>query len=65
MYEKFPSRKIQSMLSYFEAEIVNNIVEAYRVKTTSSLSEDKLLNVHKNIQTNLFSRSLIYMNLVL
>jgi len=40
---------------FFQAELINNILEAYKFKNNQSLSDEKLMNVHKNISTTFFS----------
>ncbi|CAD8065423.1 unnamed protein product [Paramecium primaurelia] len=61
-YDQYPSHKIQSTLIYFQAELQNNFIEAYRIKNLTSISEQQLIDIEQNLQVSLFSKDVIYIN---
>ncbi|CAK74645.1 unnamed protein product (macronuclear) [Paramecium tetraurelia] len=61
-YDQYPSHKIQSMLIYFQAELQNNFIEAYRIKNLTSISEQQLIDIEQNLQISLFSKEVVYMS---
>ena len=53
------------MITFFYAELLNNYVEAYKIKNYTSISDEKLITMHKNIDTQFLSRNLVFLNIVL
>ncbi|CAD8209753.1 unnamed protein product [Paramecium octaurelia] len=67
LYKYFPSQRIQSLHTYFQGELLENYLYAHKITCNSSISDEKLINVHSNAQQKhaLFNKDLIYMNVKL
>lgn len=48
LYKYFPSQRIQSLCTYFYGELIGNYLDAHKLTCNSSISDEKLLNVHNN-----------------
>ncbi|KAM3134253.1 hypothetical protein pb186bvf_013673 [Paramecium bursaria] len=60
-YEQFPSQKLQSVICFFQAEILNNYLKAFKIANFNAVSDDKLINMRKNLKVNLFAKNVVYM----
>ncbi|CAK64039.1 unnamed protein product (macronuclear) [Paramecium tetraurelia] len=60
-YSQFPSQKIQSINCFFQSELLNNYLTAYKLANFSTIADEKLLNMRKNIKINLFGKNVVYM----
>ncbi|CAD8075108.1 unnamed protein product [Paramecium sonneborni] len=64
-YSQFPSQKIQSINCFFQSEILNNYLSAFKLSNFSTIADDKLINMKKNLKINLFGKNVVYMILYL
>ncbi|CAD8072198.1 unnamed protein product [Paramecium sonneborni] len=60
-YTKFPSQKIQSINCFFQSELLNNYLTAFKLANFSTIADEKLLNMKKNLKINLFGKNVIHM----
>lgn len=61
LFYEFPSRKMQSILSFYQAEIVNNYMTAYKVINYNTMSDTALVKIQKNHMIDLLSQSVQYL----
>lgn len=54
-------QKIQSLMTFFQAELLNNYFQAFKIQNIASLSEEKLMNISKSFEIQFFSENLAYM----
>ncbi|CAK74653.1 unnamed protein product (macronuclear) [Paramecium tetraurelia] len=64
-YQSFPSRKIQSILTFYQAEILNNFIEAFKYKALTSMPDEQLINMDSNIRSTFFTKKVVYLNITL
>ncbi|CAD8072172.1 unnamed protein product [Paramecium sonneborni] len=64
-YQQFPSLKLQSILVFYQGEILNNYIEAYKYKNLTSMPEEQLINMDVNIKAAFFSKKVVYLNIQL
>ncbi|CAK64015.1 unnamed protein product (macronuclear) [Paramecium tetraurelia] len=64
-YQQFPSLKIQSILVFYQGEILNNFIEAHKYKNLTSMPEEQLINMDVSIKTAFFSKKVVYLNIQL
>ncbi|CAD8161279.1 unnamed protein product [Paramecium octaurelia] len=64
-YSQFPSQKIQSINCFFQSEILNNYLSAFKLSNFSTIADDKLINMKKNLKINLFGKNVVHMILYL
>ncbi|CAD8066521.1 unnamed protein product [Paramecium sonneborni] len=64
-YQQFPSLKLQSILVFYQGEILSNYIEAQKFKNLTSIPEEQLINMNANIKTAFFSKKVVYLNLQL
>ncbi|CAD8176313.1 unnamed protein product [Paramecium octaurelia] len=60
-YSQFPSQKIQSINCFFQSEIMNNYLSAFKLSNFSTIADDKLINMKKNLKINLFGKNVVHM----
>ncbi|CAD8103515.1 unnamed protein product [Paramecium sonneborni] len=60
LYDQFPSRKMQALNTFLQAELMNNYFSAYKLNTVASISDEKLLKMQSQISIDLFSSKLDY-----
>ncbi|CAK86883.1 unnamed protein product (macronuclear) [Paramecium tetraurelia] len=60
LYDQFPSRKMQALNTFLQAELMNNYFSAYKLTTVASISDEKLLKMQSQISIDLFSSKLDY-----
>ncbi|CAD8182788.1 unnamed protein product [Paramecium pentaurelia] len=67
LYKYFPSQRIQSLYTYCQGEIFDNYLDAHKITCNTSISDEKLNNLHNNTdaQYTLFNKDLIYINVKL
>ncbi|CAD8124570.1 unnamed protein product [Paramecium sonneborni] len=67
LFKYFPSQRIQSLYTYFQGELLENYLQAHKITCYSSISDEKLINVHNNANQKfaLINKNLIYMNIKL
>ncbi|CAD8198258.1 unnamed protein product [Paramecium pentaurelia] len=67
LYKYFPSQRIQSLYTYFQGELLDNYLYAHKITCNSSISDEKLINVHSNTDQKhaFFNKDLIYLNVKL
>ncbi|CAK59739.1 unnamed protein product (macronuclear) [Paramecium tetraurelia] len=65
LYKYFPSQRIQSLYTYCQGEIFDNYLDAHKITCNTSISDDKLNNLHNNTDAEytLFNKGLIYLNI--
>ncbi|CAD8068859.1 unnamed protein product [Paramecium sonneborni] len=61
LYDQFPSRKMQALSAFFQAEIMNNYFSAYKISMLASISDEKLLKMQSQISLDLFSNKIEYL----
>ncbi|CAD8164867.1 unnamed protein product [Paramecium pentaurelia] len=64
-YQQFPSRKIQSILTFYQAEILNNYIEAFKYKALTSMPDEQLINMDSNIKSTFFTKKVVFLNITL
>ncbi|CAD8088272.1 unnamed protein product [Paramecium sonneborni] len=64
-YQQFPSKKIQSILIFYQAEVLNNYIEAYKFKTLTSMPDEQLINMDSNIKSTFFTKKVVFLNIAL
>ncbi|CAD8075198.1 unnamed protein product [Paramecium sonneborni] len=64
-YQQFPSRRYQSVLMFYQAEILNNYFEAYKFKTLTSMPDEQLINMDSNIKSTFFTKKVVFLNISL
>ncbi|CAD8161191.1 unnamed protein product [Paramecium octaurelia] len=64
-YQSFPSRKIQSILTFYQAEILNNYIEAFKYKALTSMPDEQLINMDSTIKSTFFTKKVVYLNITL
>ncbi|CAK63101.1 unnamed protein product (macronuclear) [Paramecium tetraurelia] len=65
LFQEFPSKKMQSIYSFYCAEILSNFLQAYRIINYNAISDNALIKIQKNYQVDLLSTQLHYMILVM
>ncbi|CAD8120442.1 unnamed protein product [Paramecium sonneborni] len=66
LYKYFPSQRIQSLYTYCQGELFNNYLDAHKITCNTSISDEKLNNLHNNTdgcQFTLFNKDLVYLNI--
>ncbi|CAD8174419.1 unnamed protein product [Paramecium octaurelia] len=64
-YQQFPSQKIQSMMVFYKAEILNNYIDAQKINNLTSLTDEQLINIDVHIKGACFSKQVVYLNIEL
>ncbi|CAD8173693.1 unnamed protein product [Paramecium pentaurelia] len=64
-YQQFPSLKIQTMMVFYQGEILNNYIDAQKYKNLTSMPEEQLINMDINIKKAFFSKKVVYLNIEL
>ncbi|CAD8206434.1 unnamed protein product [Paramecium octaurelia] len=65
LFQEFPSKKMQSIYSFYCAEILNNFMQAYRIINYNAISDNALIKIQRNYQVDLLTTQLHYMILIM
>ncbi|CAD8182896.1 unnamed protein product [Paramecium pentaurelia] len=65
LFQEFPSKKMQSIYSFYCAEILNNFMQAYRIINYNTISDNALIKIQRNYSVDLLTTQLHYMILIM
>lgn len=55
LFQEFPSKKMQSIFSFYCAEILNNFLQAFKIVNYNAISDNALIKIQKNYTVDLLT----------